>query len=97
MRDNGTLTVILTNVADATLSYVAKVTDTTVFSPLFVDALAWLLASNLAGPLMKGDAGAQMAQTCYRHFLLTLGQARVSDANQHMAQQDHNPAWIAAR
>ena len=42
--------IILTNQEDASLRFVARVTDTTKFSPLFVDALAWLLASYLAGP-----------------------------------------------
>lgn len=89
--------VILTNQDEAVARYVAKVTDTTRFSPLFVDALAWLLASHLAGPLLKGDAGIKMTQQCYSTGLALLARATVSDANQRKSGQAHKPAWIAGR
>jgi hypothetical protein len=89
--------VILTNQPDACLRYIARVEDTTVFSPLFMDALAWLLASYLAGTVLKGDAGAAMAKTCLQSFLLALSNAKVSDANQRRGRPEHKPAWIAAR
>jgi hypothetical protein len=93
---DGTIT-ILTNQEKATARYVARVTDTTRFNPLFVDALAWLLASYLAGPVIKGDAGAAMARMCMQSFMLALSAARVSDANQRKLQTEHKPSWIAAR
>lgn len=89
--------VILTNQEDASLRYVAHVTDTTTFSPLFVDALAWLLASYLAGPLIKGDAGAAMARACLQSFQLAFSNAKVSDANQRKIIPDHQPSWISGR
>lgn len=89
--------VILTNQEEAVARFVAKVTDTTRFSPLFVDALAWLLASHLAGPLLKGDAGIKMTQQCYSTGLALLARATVSDANQRKSGQSHTPAWIAGR
>lgn len=89
--------IILTNQEDACLRFVARVTDTTKFPPLFIDALAWLLASYLAGPVLKGDAGAKMAQACYQSFMFVLGQARVSDANQRKERPEHTPGWIAGR
>lgn len=93
---NGT-PIILTDQEGASLRYVAHVTDTTVFSPLFVDALAWLLASYLAGPMLKGDAGAAMAKACLQSFMLALSNAKVSDANQRNVRPEHTPAWIAGR
>lgn len=93
---NGTA-IILTNQEDASLRFVARVTDTTKFSPLFVDALAWLLASYLAGPVLKGDAGAAAAKSSYQHFLVALSQAKTSDANQRKVRPEHTPAWIAGR
>ena len=89
--------VILTNQEDASLRYVAHVTDTTTFSPLFIDALAWLLAAYLAGPLIKGDAGAAMARACLQSFQVVLSGAKVSDANQRKIDLDHQPTWIAGR
>lgn len=93
---NGT-PIILTDLEGASLRYVAHVTDTTVFSPLFVDALAWLLASYLAGPVLKGDAGAAMAKACLQSFMLALSNAKVSDANQRKVRPEHKPDWIAGR
>lgn len=89
--------IILTNQEDASLRFVARVTDTTKFSPLFVDALAWLLASYLAGPVLKGDAGAAMAKSCLQSFLLAFSNAKVSDANQRKVRPEHTPDWIAGR
>ena len=89
--------IILTNQEGASLRFVARVTDTTKFSPLFVDALAWLLASYLAGPVLKGDAGAAMSKACLQSFLLAFSNAKVSDANQRKVRPEHTPAWIAGR
>src|SRR2546425_575702 len=45
--------VLFTNAVDATIRYTARVVDSTKFSPLFVTALSYLLASYLAGPITK--------------------------------------------
>lgn len=89
--------VILTNQPNATVRYIGAVSNSDLFPPLFVDALAWLLAAYLAGPVIKGDAGAAMAKICTQTFLATLSTARVSDANQQKVQPDHVPGWIAGR
>lgn len=88
---------ILTNLEDATLRYTVSVTDTTKFTPLFVDALGWLLAANLAGPIIKGDAGASQAKSCWQMFNVVIAQARAADANQRKHRPEHNPAWISGR
>lgn len=89
--------IILTNQEAASLRYVANVTDTTVFSPLFVDSLAWLMASYLAGPVIKGDTGAAMSRTCLQSFMIAFSNAKVSDANQRKVRPEHTPAWIGGR
>ncbi|WP_288080813.1 hypothetical protein [Pseudomonas sp.] len=89
--------VIYTNQDGAVLRYTRTVTDTTLFSPLFIDALGWSLASYLAGPLIKGDAGAAEAKRCYAAFQLAFGKAAVSDANQRRTQVSQNVAWVAGR
>lgn len=89
--------IILTNQEDASLRFIARVTDTTRFPPLFVDALAWLLASYLAGPILKGDAGAAMAKACLQSFMLVFSNAKVSDTNQRKVRPEHKAAWIAGR
>lgn len=89
--------VVLTNVPNAVARYTVRVTDPTRFSPLFTDALATLLASYLAGPVLKGDAGKAEARAQLQHFQLQLGAAKVSDANQRRVELDHTPGWIAGR
>ncbi|SAL47458.1 gp11 [Caballeronia arvi] len=92
--------VIYTNLAGAQLRYIRGVTDTTKFSAQFVDALAWLLAAYLAGPVIKGDTGMQVGQAMMRAFIGSISQAKTSDANNRRrsrAQSERNPSWIANR
>lgn len=89
--------VIYTDVEDANVRYVARVTDTTKFSPLFTDALGWLLASYLAGPVLKGQTGATAAKTCYQTFWQQYQLAAMSDANQRKNRPAHTAPWVAAR
>lgn len=89
--------IILTNQVDATLRYSKRVTDTTRFSPLFVRALSWMLASELAGPVIKGEAGATMAGRCNAVFMKLLTQATAADANSRQVKPRQNVAWMAGR
>jgi hypothetical protein len=89
--------VIYSNTENAVLRYVARVTDPTRFSSLFTDALGWLLASYLAGPIIKGDAGAATGQACFKTFLGQLTNATGSDARQRHVVDDYVPAGIRAR
>ena len=89
--------VIYTDQPSATLRYIARVTDTTKFSPLFVDALAWLLASYLAGPILKGDAGVKMAAACLEAYRTVFSAAKVSDANQRDVRAKSTAPWIRVR
>lgn len=95
--DDAGTALILTNLENANIRYIARVHDTTKYSPMFTDALGWLLASHLAGPIIKGDAGAAMARSCYQSYQLVYSAAVVSDANQHQVTPTHTPDWMAAR
>ena len=93
---DGTL-IILTNQPDASARYVIRVSDTTKFSPLFVDALSWYLASMLAGPLIKGDVGAAESKRCLQFFNAIMGRAMVSDSRQQQIRPTQNVPWIGNR
>jgi len=95
--DNTGTNIILTNQARAAARYISLVKDTTKFSPLFVQTLAWHLASMLAGPLLKGDVGAAESKRCVGAMQAYLSQAMVSDANQRKTQPTHMPDWMRAR
>lgn len=52
--------VILSNEPDAVLVYSQDVTDSTKFPASFTSALSYLLASYVAGPLIKGNEGTRV-------------------------------------
>ena len=89
--------IILTDLAEATALYTVRVTDTTKYPPLFVDALAWLLAAHLAGPVIKGDAGQAEARRSIAMFQLLMAQATRSDSNQREKPPVHTPTWVEQR
>lgn len=88
--------VILTNAELATARYIKQVTDTTKFTPLFVSALSWSLASMLCGPITKDLAKKEGA---YKTFLVEFGRAAASDANsgRHDLRKSYNPTSVSAR
>jgi hypothetical protein len=90
-------TLILTNQEDAVLRYTGIVTDTTKFTPLFVMALSWQLASMLAGPILKGDVGAAEAKRCEGQMMRWLGKAMESDANDRRIHPRQSVAWMVNR
>lgn len=63
---------IITNQPQAELVYTTKVEDTTYFDPLFVSALAWRLASEIAMGLQARPENYQAAQ---QQYLFAVGQA----------------------
>lgn len=89
--------VLYTNQENAVLRYTAHVTDPTLFSPLFVMTLSWHLASMLAGPIIKGDAGAAEAKRCAQMMLLYLKEAQESDAQQRSIKPEHVVPWTSGR
>lgn len=97
--DDGT-EVILTNQPQATLRYTVRVEDATKFSPLFTQAMGWMLASMLAGPVLKGSEGRAAARECEQQAVFWLSRATASDTGQshQMPRQDqHVVSWVADR
>lgn len=94
-EDTGNM-VLYTHVEDAELVYIKRVTDTTKFTPLFVDACAWLLAHYLAGPIAKNP---KLAEYCFKMHMMRLGMAQAADANarQNDERSNYTPSHIKAR
>lgn len=89
--------VILCNEPDAVLLYTKEITDTAKFSAKFTVALSYLLASYLAGPILKGQPGANAAGQLRKIAAQVLGEAAVEDANGSAGSNDHIPAHIQSR
>ena len=64
----------------ATLVYTKILTDTTKFSPMFVIALSWRVASYIAGPIVKDPTG-NIPLRLRKVSDTMAGQAKASDAN----------------
>lgn len=73
---------ILTNLETPQCAYLVDVEDVGKWSPLFVEAVSWLLASHLAGPLITGDTGRAESRRMLEEFRTTMMRAAGSDANQ---------------
>jgi hypothetical protein len=73
------------------------ITDSTKFDALFVLTLSWHLASMLAGPIMKGDAGAAEAKRCIQMMAGYLQTAKASDSNQRNIKPEHIVPWTSGR
>lgn len=91
--------VIYTNVPTATLRWIVRVTDTTKYSGQLVATIARLLASYLAGPILKGKVGYQVAQAQMQAYDSELGKAQALDANQQKKDtyRDYQPTHLLDR
>lgn len=88
---------ILTNQENAAARYTVRITDTSKFTPLFTDALAWLLASYLAGPVIKGMEGIKVGQSMAAQAQAVLSRAITSDSGQRSGRPTHSVPWLAGR
>lgn len=94
LSDDGAGRVLLTDQSAAELIYTAEVADVTAFPPLFVSALAWRLASELALALPVKAALADWANKQYLAELARAGATAFRGA-QEDPQQD--ATYIASR
>lgn len=83
---------VMTNEPTAQIKYVARVTDTAGYPPLFVEALTVKLATKLAGPLGKMEMIGMLTEQYER---LTGPKARLMDVFE--AKEKTRIAWIDSR
>lgn len=89
--------VIRTNQQNASLRYVAAVTDPTKFTPMFVMTVAAQLSAMLAGPVLKGDVGAAEAKRWAAYARAYLASARESNANNSNEDVQQLVPWVVGR
>ena len=89
--------VILTNVPTPIVRYVMSDPKPSQFSGLFTDALAWLLASYLAGEIIRGDSAFSYLQNCQKVFQQTIALAVKKDANLTHVKHRFVAPWILRR
>lgn len=97
LSDEDNTTRIYTRVPDAWLRYTVYTTDPNQGSRLFIAALTWLVASKLAGTVVRGETGESMKLRCLAMFGKYLGEARTRDARQRQVNAKPATPWVAAR
>lgn len=89
--------VILTNEPDAVLVYVRDVTDSTKFPASFTSALSYLLASYLAGPILKGNDGMRVGDAMRQRAMSIADVSAAASANASSAESLPQPTLLAVR
>lgn len=89
--------VIYSNEPDAVLLYTSDITDTTKLTPSFVSALSYLLASYLAGPIIKGNEGVKIGDAMRQRAMALASTAETASANASSTSHDFTPSQVTAR
>ncbi len=90
----GTGRVLYTNESPAILQYTARISETTLFDPMFIEALAWKMAAQICMPMTRDKSLMQMAMNMYVN---NLAQAQRADANEGQPETPSNADWIEVR
>jgi len=89
LHPDGDRRVILTDLEYAYLIYTARVTDTSVWDPLFLSAFCDRLAAELSMPLVEGDGGQRRLQLAVSRFQSSVQSAMAQSFNE--ARDDERP------
>lgn len=89
--------VLYTNAPEAVLLYVQDVTDSTKFSASFTSALSYLLASYLAGPIIKGSEGMQVGDGMRQRAMSLADVSAAASANASSSTEAPTPQLTAVR
>ena len=88
---------LLTHEPEAVLLYVRTVTDPQLLSATATSALTYLLASYIAGPILRGTEGAKAAQTLRQVAYGIISRAAAQDANSSHERSEFVPETIRRR
>ena len=89
--------VLYTDVATPVLTYITSNVNEANFTEGFTSALAWYLASTLAGQRIKGREGYTMAQNLMQRYEVAMAEAKRLDASQQHKRMPFIPKQIEVR
>lgn len=89
--------VLYTDQPDAVLVYTVDVTDSARFTGSFTATLSYLLASYLAGPIIKGNEGARLSDAMRSRAMSMADVSLASAANASSAEVFVTSSIVAAR
>lgn len=85
---------LLTDEATAKIQYIARITDTSLYTPAFVTTLAARLATEIAYPLTNS---ATASTEMYKLYLEKLRTAKGIDAQEGTPQKEESLSWEESR
>lgn len=85
---------LLCNESSIKIEYIKQITDTSKFSPAFVEAFTYYLASNMAYPLVQSN---ELMVNMNELFRRTISAARLYDAQEGSGRQLRKSAWTDVR
>jgi hypothetical protein len=88
---------ILANEETLNIRYVARVTDTNRYDPIFIEALSARLASEIAFALTSDSTGGTLTQRMQQEYLLALSRARDVDFQEDNQKALTNSQWNNSR
>lgn len=91
---DGDQKLILTDLAEAEIVYTAKITNVALFDETFINALAYLLASHIAMPMVAEPA---LAKRCAEQAEAAASAAIASDLNERQADIEPDCELITVR
>jgi hypothetical protein len=94
MNDTATGRILCCDLSPASLAYVARVTDPSLWSNAFADALIFELASRLAMPMAIKP---ELATTLFQAATLSFNQALASDLNEQVPDRQPDSEIITTR
>ncbi|HJU39050.1 MAG TPA: hypothetical protein VJ724_05705 [Tahibacter sp.] len=97
MRATSGAQALYTDLPEAYLMYVADITDTSQFDPLFVDVLAWRLAAEIAVPMVGSQVGVAIAQRMSQAYVSAKQNAMTQSANEQQQDPPPDSPTLAAR
>lgn len=98
VENEGDARVLLTDQEDAEIIYTARVESPTLFHPLFVDALAWKLAGDLAISLAKDDdAATRFASRANNRFLQIIEWAKAQAVGEQRPDKEPESIFLTVR
>ena len=89
--------VIYSNQPNAMLKYVRFITSAASLPPMFVQAFACMLASQLAGAMLKGDVGVVAMEKILQAYDFWLAKAKAADGMRRVVHPRYVPGAIGAR
>jgi len=91
---DSTYKLIYTDQEDAVIRYTKEQTDTTRFTPAFVNALSWRLGAEIAEPLARKKG---LRQECFKEYYIALSVAEANALNQLQPDKEADASFISER